>query len=155
MNVLLNFTLIMLIIFLLHLGGWAQTVGGKKDAVEAEVLRLEELGRVKSLRGDTDWSGLIAEGAYMIGPDGNSAIFQKDKGFPSFPLSSFKLSELAARNYGGSVVVTGLAEIGVTGPDKKEITFQMRYVNVWKRSRDGWKIVVSSRTGVKSSMPAR
>jgi ketosteroid isomerase-like protein len=53
------------------------------------------------------------------------------------------------------VVVTGLGEIEVTGPDKKSIPFQMRYLNVWKKFSDGWKIVVSSRTGVKSSMPAK
>ena len=145
----------MLIIFLLNIGGWTQTVPAKPDAVEAEVLRLEELGRAKALRGDTDWSGLMAEGAYMIGPDGNSATYQKDKAFPAFPLVSFQLSELIARNFGESVVVTGMAAIEVNGPDKKLITFQMRYLNVWKKFGDGWKIVVSSRTGVKSSMPAK
>jgi len=154
-NILLNFSLISLIIFLLNIGGWAQAAPAKPDAVEAEVLKLEELGRVKTLRGDTDWSGLMAEGAYMIGPDGNSAIYQKDKAFPSFPLVSFKLSELIARNFGESVVVTGLAEIEVAGPDKRSIMFQMRYLNVWKKFGDGWKIVVSSRTGVKASMPAK
>jgi hypothetical protein len=147
--------LIALIIFLLNIGGWAQAAPAKPDAVEAEVLKLEELGRVKALRGDTDWNGLMAEGAYMIGPDGNAATYRKDKSFPPFPLVSFKLSDLIARNFGESVVVTGMGEIEVAGPDKKSITFQMRYLNVWKKFGDGWKIVVSSRTSVKSSMPAK
>ena len=155
MNILLNLSLISLIIFLLNIGGWAQAAPAKPDAVEAEVLKLEELGRVKALRGDTDWSGLMAEGAYMIGPDGNASTYQKDKSFPPFPLASFKLSDLIARNFGESVVVTGMGEIEVAGPDKKLVTFQMRYLNVWKKFGDGWKIVVSSRTGVKSSMPAK
>jgi ketosteroid isomerase-like protein len=154
-NIIINFSLISLIIFLLNIGGWAQAAPAKPDAVETEVLRLEELGRVKALRGDTDWSGLMAEGAYMIGPDGNSATYEKTKSFPPLPLASFKISELIARNFGESVVVTGMAEIGVTGPDKKPVTFQMRYLNVWKKIGDGWKIVVSSRTGVKASMPAK
>jgi hypothetical protein len=145
-------TIAALILFLLQIGGWAQTTttlsDKKQDAVEAELLRLEEIGRQKALTGSTEWDSLMADGAYMTGPDGNVALYEKGKAFPPFPLVSFKLSELIARNYGDTGVVTGLAEIEVMGPDKKIVSFKMRYLNVWRKYGDGWKIAVSQRTSV-------
>jgi len=152
-NIILEITIIILILLLLQIGGWAQTPGpatGKKpDAVEAELLRLEELGRQKTLAGSTEWDSVMADGAYMIGPDGNVALYQKGTGFPSFPLVSFKLSELIARNYGKIGVVTGLADIEVQTRDKKTFAVKMRYMNVWRKFKDGWKIALSERTMVK------
>jgi hypothetical protein len=114
----------------------------------AEVLQLEELGRKKALRADTEWGDLMAEGAYMIGPDGNVAVFEAAKGFPPFPLRSFTLSELIARPHTEVVVVTGLAEIEAIAPDKRIIPFKMRFMNVWKRWPDGWRLIVTQRTAV-------
>jgi len=54
------------------------------------------------------------------------------------------------RVYGGeAVVVTGLAEVETKTAEKKPFTFQMRFLNVWKKTGDSWKIVVSERTGVR------
>jgi ketosteroid isomerase-like protein len=137
----------------------AQNVGNrmenKPDPVETEVLRLEEMGRQKALAGDTEWDGLMADGAFLIGADGAASTYRKGKAFPSFPMISFTLSELIARNYGETVVVTGLGEIEVQGPDKKSVSFKMRYVNVWRKFRDGWKIVVSELTNVKPVTPPK
>ena len=126
-----------------------RTSDNSTEAIEKEILRLEEVGRLKALKGDNDWDDLMAEGAYMIAYDGSIITYQKGKQFPPFPMKSFNLSELIARVYGDVVVVTGLAEVEVETAEKKPFSFKMRYINVWKKSGDGWKIVVSERTGVK------
>ena len=119
------------------------------QAMEKEVLRLEEVGRQKVLKGDNDWDDLIAEGAYMIAYDGSIINYQKGLRLPSLPMKSFKMSEMIARVYGDVAVVTGLAEVESETAEKKPFSFQMRFLNVWKKSGDGWKIVVSERTGVR------
>ena len=121
----------------------------KTQAIEKEILRLEEVGRQKALKGDNSWDDLIAEGAYMIAYDGSIIVYQKGKGLPSLPLKSFKMSEMIVRVYGDAAVVRGLSEVETETAEKKPFSFQMRFLNVWKKSREGWKIVVSERTGVK------
>jgi hypothetical protein len=122
-------------------------------AIEKEILRLEELGRQKVLAGDNNWDDLIAEGAYMIAFDGSIIIYQKAQQLPSLPLKSFNMSEMIVRPYGEVVIVTGLAEVAGEGADNKPYSFKMRFLNVWKRSDGGWKIVVSERTGVRPAPP--
>src|ERR1041384_1943541 len=123
MSILINFSLISLIIFLLQLGGWAQTTlaqpDKKLDAVEAEIFKLEEIGRQKMLSGNNEWDGLVADGAYMIGAFGNVVIYQKGKGFPPFPVISFRISDLIIRNYGDTAVATGLAGFEYLGAGNK------------------------------------
>ncbi len=122
----------------------------KTQAIEKEVLRLEEVGRQKVLKGDNNWDDLIAEGAYMIAYDGSVINYKKASQLPSLPVKSFKMSEMIARVYGGeAVVVTGLAEVESETADKKPFSFQKRFLNVWKKSGDSWKIVVSERTSVR------
>lgn len=122
-------------------------------AIEKEILRLEEVGRQKVLKGDNNWDDLIADGAYMIAFDGSIIHYEKGKQLPALPMKSFTLSEMIARVYGEVTVVTGLAEVAGETPDKKPFSFQMRFMNVWKKTGDSWQIVVSERTGVKP--PAR
>lgn len=119
------------------------------QALEKEILRLEEVGRQKVLKGDNDWDDLIAEGAYMIAYDGSIINYQKGLRLPSLPMKSFKMSEMIARVYGDVAVVTGLAEVESETAEQKPFSFQMRFLNVWKKSGDAWKIVVSERTGVR------
>jgi hypothetical protein len=119
------------------------------QAIEKEVLRLEELGRQKVLKGDNDWDELIADGAYMIAYDGSIINYEKGLRLPSLTMKSFVMSEMIARVYGDVVVVTGLAQAESETPDKKPFSFKMRFLNVWKRSGDSWKIVVSERTGIR------
>ena len=121
------------------------------EEIEKEVLRLEEAGRQKVLRGDNNWDDLIAEGAYMIAYDGSVIHYQKGKQLPSLPMKSFTMTEMIVRVYGDAAVVTGLAEVAseTADADKKPFSFQMRFLNVWKKSGDSWKIVVSERTGVR------
>lgn len=122
----------------------------RAEVIEKEILRLEELGRLKALKGESNWDDLIAEGAYMIAYDGTTIIYQKGLNLPSIPLKSFKLSEMIVRVYSPEVaVVTGLAEVGAETAEKKAFSFQMRFLNVWKKVGGDWKIVVSERTGVK------
>jgi hypothetical protein len=121
----------------------------RTEAIQNEVLRLEEAGRQKALKGETEWDDLLAEGAYLIAYDGTIIIYQKGQSLPSLPLKSFKLSELIVRVYGDAAVVTGLADIESETPQKQPFAFKMRYLNVWKKLDDGWKIVVAERTGVK------
>ena len=125
------------------------TGNDKKKQSEDLVLRLEEAGRQKILRGDNNWDDLIAEDAYMIGFDGSIVIYKKGLQFPSLPVKEFRLSEMIARSYGEAVVVTGLAEVETETADKKPLSFKMRFINVWKKSGGSWKIVVSERTGVR------
>lgn len=119
------------------------------QAIEKEILRLEEVGRQKVLKGDNNWDDLIAEGAYMIAYDGSIIVYQKGQRLPSLPMKSFNMSEMIVRVYGDAAVVTGLAEVGSETAEKKPFSFQMRFLNVWKKSGDSWKIVVSERTGVR------
>ena len=119
------------------------------ETIEKEILRLEEVGRQKVLKGDNDWDDLIAEGAYMIAYDGSIINYQKGLRLPSLPMKSFNMSEMIARVYGDVAVVTGLAEVESETAEKKPFSFKMRFLNVWKKSGDGWKIVVSERTGVR------
>jgi hypothetical protein len=126
-----------------------QVNADKVAVVEKEILRLEELGRQKVLKGDNNWDDLIAEGAYMIAFDGSVLPYQKGTKLPTPPVKSFNMSEMIARVYGEVVVVTGLAEVESETADKKPFSFRMRFLNVWKKSGDRWKIVVSERTGVK------
>jgi Domain of unknown function (DUF4440) len=121
----------------------------KTEATQKEILRLEELGRQRSLKGDTQWDDMIADGAYLIQGDGTIMVYQKGQNLSSMSLTSFKLSDLIARVYGDTAVVTGLAEIGSETAEKKPFSFQMRYLNVWKKLGDGWRIVVSERTMVR------
>ena len=121
----------------------------KREAIEKEILRLEEVGRQKVLKGDSNWDDLIAESAYMIAFDGSVILYQKGKQLPSLPVKSFRMSEMMARVYGEAVVVTGLAEVESETADKKPFAFKMRFLNVWKKREGSWKIVVSERTGVR------
>jgi hypothetical protein len=133
-------------------GANGQSATGKVEAIQKEVLRLEEAGRHKVLRGDANWDDLMAEGAYMIAFDGSVIIYKKGTNLGSFPVKSFNMSEMIVRVYGDeTAVVTGLAEVAGESADKKPLSFQMRFLNVWRRSGDGWKIEVSERTGVKQA----
>jgi hypothetical protein len=158
MNTRRLFLIAVICLFLTPVTGRAQNgVGGKPpantaEADQAEVLRLEEAGRLKVIKGDNNWDDFIAEGAYMIGPDGKVVGYEKGKGFPPFPIKNFTLSEMIARSYGAVVVVTGLGEITAETQDKKTIGFQMRFINVWRRFPEGWKMVVTERTSVKDSI---
>jgi ketosteroid isomerase-like protein len=127
----------------------SQAIADSKQEIEKEIRRLEEAGRQKILRADNNWDDLIAEGAYMIGFDGSVVVYQKGTLFPALTVTSFNLSEMIARVYEDVVVVTGLAEVVAESPDKKPFSFQMRFINVWKKSGGSWKIVVSERTGVR------
>lgn len=129
-----------------------QSTMSDAEVAQTEVLKLEEAGRMKVVNGDNNWDDFIAPGAYMIGPDGKVMIYEKGKGFPPFPVKDFKLSEMIARAYGEVVVVTGLGEIKAQTPDQKTITFQMRFINVWRKFPEGWKMIVTGRTGVKGSI---
>jgi hypothetical protein len=120
-------------------------------AIQKEILQLEEVGRQKSLRGEKEWDDLIADGAYLIRWDGTSLIYHKGDKLPSLPLKSFILSDLIARVYGEVVVVTALATVDAETPDKKPFSYKYRYMNVWKKSVDGWKIVVAGGTVVKQT----
>jgi len=121
----------------------------EREEIEKEILRLEEVGRQRVLKGDSNWDDLIAEGAYMIAFDGSVILYEKGKQLPSLPVKSFKMSEMIARLYGEAVVVTGLAEVESETADKKPFAFKMRFLNVWKKTEGSWKIVVSERTGVR------
>jgi len=66
-------------------------------AIQQEVLRLEELGRQKALKGENNWDDLIAEGAYMIVFDGTIILYAKGQNLPALPLKSFDLSEMIVR----------------------------------------------------------
>lgn len=121
----------------------------RAEATQNEVLRLEELGRQKALKGDKEWDDLMADGAYLIAADGTILVYQKGQNLSSMSLTSFKLSELIARVYGDTAVVTGLAEVGAETAEKKPFSFKMRYLNVWKKFGDGWKVVVAERTMVR------
>lgn len=133
-------------------GPGGQPAGNKERAIQNEILRLEEVGRQKVLRSDTNWDDLMADGAYMIAFDGSVMLYKKGANLTSFPVKSFKMSEMIVRVYGDeAAVVTGLAEVGGETAEKKPFSFQMRFLNVWKRFGDGWKIEVSERTGVKQS----
>lgn len=121
----------------------------RTQAIEKEILRLEEVGRQKVLKGDNNWDDLIAEGAYMIAYDGSIMLYRKGQQLPSLPVKSFKMSEMIVRLYGEAAVVTGLAEVESETAVKKPFSFQMRFLNVWKKSGDSWQIVVSERTGVR------
>lgn len=141
--------LFLLVCFVVNFFGQGPKTARRIDPkASAEVLKLEELGRQKTLRADPGWDDLMSDGAYMIGPDGNVVIYQAGKGFPPFPLKSFTLSEMIARPYGQVVVVTGLGEVEAIAPDKRIIPFKMRFMNVWKRFPDGWKMIVTQRTTV-------
>lgn len=126
-----------------------RTKADETEAIQKEILRLEELGRQKALKGDSEWDDLMAEGAYLIAYDGSIIIYQKGKSLPSLPLKSFTMSDMIVRVYGEAVVVTGLAEIESETPQKQPFSFKMRFLNVWKKFGNGWKIVVTERTGVK------
>jgi hypothetical protein len=123
--------------------------GRGAEGVQREILRLEELGRQKALKGDTNWDDLTADGAYLIQGDGTVMIYRKGQNLSSMPVTSFKLSELVVRVYGETAVVTGLSEVSSQTPDRRPFSFQMRYMNVWKKVGGGWKIVVAERTMVR------
>lgn len=153
-----NYILSLLICFLtFSASAFSQDVSkdsGKADkkntAIQNEILRLEELGRQKVVRGDVNWDDLIAENAYMIAFDGSVILYKKGQALPSLPLRSFELSEMIVRVYDSkTAVVTGLADVTSETPDEKTFSFKMRFLNVWKKSGDVWKITVSTRTGVK------
>ena len=136
-------------------GAIDQAKADKEEEIQKEVLNLEEMGRQKVLKGDGKWDDLMAEGAYMITSDGTIMVYQKGQNLSSMSVKSFKMSEMIARVYGETAVVTGLAEVESETAEKKPFSFKMRFLNVWKKFGDGWKIVVSERTGVKGSFAAR
>src|SRR4051812_36226492 len=98
-------------LFILLVTAFGQTNSGEKskngkvNKREQEILRLEEKGRQKALNGDSNWDDLTAEGAYLIQGDGSIMVYQKGQNLSSFPLKSFKLSELIARDLGETVIV--------------------------------------------------
>jgi hypothetical protein len=119
------------------------------DAIEKEILRLEELGRQKVLKGETNWDELIEDQAYMTAFDGSVIRYQKGQELPALPVKSFELSDLIVRVYGEVAVVTGLADFEGETPQKVTIKVQQRYLNIWKKSGNGWKIAVSQTTPVR------
>jgi hypothetical protein len=121
------------------------------ELIQKEILHLEEVGRQKALRGEKHWDDLMADGAYLIRWDGTTLVYQKGQELPALPLKSFILSDLIARVYGEVTVVTALATIDAETPDKKPFSYKYRYMNVWKKSIDGWKIVVTGGTVVKQA----
>lgn len=123
----------------------------KASVGEIEVLRLEELGRQRSLKGETSWDDMMADGAYLIQFDGSVMTYKTGSKLPLIPLKSFELRDLIAREYGNSVTVTGLAEVSGETPDKKSFSYQMRYINVWRKKKTGkgWEIVVTARIAIR------
>jgi hypothetical protein len=121
----------------------------KADKIEKEILLLEESGRDKALRGESNWDDLMADEAYIIQGDGTTMIYKKGQNLSSLPMKSFKLSELIVRVYDDSVIVTGLSDVSSETPDKRPFSFQMRYLNVWKKFGGKWKIVVTEKTMVR------
>src|SRR5260370_36552613 len=90
----------------------------EREEIEKEILRLEEVGRQRVLKGDSNWDDLIAEGAYMIAFDGSVILYQKGKQLPSLPAKSFRMSDMIAKLDGQAGVVTGLAEVESETVDK-------------------------------------
>lgn len=146
------------IIFLCSLFLMTTCVFAQKDAktndtakVENEIRRLEELGRVKAVRKDSDWDDLWADGAYMITAFGTVTVYKKgmnlSEGGPA--ANSLKLSEMIVRVYGETAVVTALMEVESETADKKPFSFKLRFMNVWQKTDDGWKIVAAERTPVR------
>lgn len=127
----------------------SKTSAVRSQPIEQEILRLEELGRQRSLKGEKQWDDLMADGAYLIQGDGSVMLYQKGQNLSSMPLKSFKMSELIVRVYGDTAVVTGLSDIAVETAEKRPFSFQMRFLNVWKKFSGGWKIVVTERTMVR------
>lgn len=121
--------------------------------IENEIRRLEELGRVKSLRGDANWDDLWAEGAYLIDVLGKVTVYKKGYNLAGglAPPKAMKMSDIVVRVYGEIAVVTALMEIETETPDKKPFAFNMRFMNVWKKFDDGWKIVASEGTAVRQN----
>lgn len=126
----------------------------RSTSAEAEVLRREEEGRLRVLKGETNWDDMMADGAYLIQFDGSVLAYKAGTALPSFPVKSFVITEMIARQVGQSVVVTGLAELTGTAPDKRELTYKSRYLNVWRKKKNGhgWEILFSTHTTVKDSM---
>jgi hypothetical protein len=121
----------------------------KASSTEQEVLRLEEKGRQKALDGENKWDDLMEEGAYLIQGDGTIMIYRKGQSLPSLPMKSFKMSDLIARVLGETVIVTGLSEVESETSQKKAFSFQMRFLHVWKKFGNGWKMTVSEMTMVR------
>lgn len=121
------------------------------ETIEKEIRRLEELGRVKSLRGDSNWDELWAEGAYLIDVLGKVTVYKKGLNLAGgfAPPKSMKMSDVIVRVYGEIAVVTAFMEIETETADKKPFAFNMRFMNVWKKFDDGWKIVASEGTAVR------
>lgn len=144
-------------LFLSASAGFAQKSAKTKleknnsEAIQKEIFRLEELGRTKSLRGDTDWDDLWADGAYIIDPFGKIIVYQKGQNLSAggLVLKSLKLSDMIVRAYREVAVVTALMEIESETTDKKPLSFRLRFMHVWKKFDDGWKIVAAERTPVR------
>lgn len=116
---------------------------------EREVLRLEEVGRQKFLKGESHWDDLMADGAYMVRWDGVVVVYQAGQALPAAPMKSLALSDMIARAYGDVVVVTGMGEGEGTMPDKKPFSFKSRFLNVWRLLDGRWKIAVTQNTAVR------
>lgn len=121
------------------------------EAIRKKILQLEEMGRQRALNGETNWDDMMADSAYLIQWDGSVMIYEKGQTLPSLPLKSFRLSDIIVRVYGEVAVVTGFAEIESETAEKKPFSFQMRYLNVWQKYDDGWKMVVTERTPVRQA----
>ena len=121
------------------------------ETIQKEIMRLEELGRQKALRGDSDWDDLWADGAYMITAFGTITVYKKgmnlSAGGPA--ANSLKISDMIVRVYGEVAVVTALMEVETETADKKPFSFKLWFMNVWKKHNDGWKIVAAERTPVR------
>src|SRR5688500_3103577 len=72
------------------------------ETIQKEIMRLEELGRQKALRGDSDWDDLWADEAYMITAFGTITVYKKgmnlSAGGPA--ANSLKISDMIVRLYG-------------------------------------------------------
>ena len=121
------------------------------EAIQKEIMRLEELGRQKALRSDSNWDELWADGAYMITAFGTITVYKKgmnlSAGGPA--ANSLKMSDMIVRVYGEVAVVTALMEVETETADKKPLSFKLWFMNVWKKHDDGWKIVAAERTPVR------
>lgn len=145
--------LLLLILSITKVFGQSGPVDGdttrKALLIRSEVLRLEEEGRLRALRGANNWDDMMARGAYLITPDGSVIRYEPGKTLPSLPLTQFRIDDLIARVFGETVVVTGLATISAAGRDGTSVSLSMRYMNIWRRVDGRWKMVVTQRTVVK------
>ena len=134
-----------------------------KDYQEIERLEIEwnTINEVSDADGK---ERLLTDDSYHIGNDGRFYDKSQDveiqraareRKKASNSIVKFHISDKRIRVFKDVAIVTGLGTTFVTKEGQKRITGQFRFIHVWEKRTNNWKLTVDQTTSVRTQTPVQ